>query len=100
MSPVQSLTVALGARSYPIHIGPGLLADASRWLPLLHGRHVLVVSDANVAQPYLARVQTESSGPTHAALVLTAGEPGKTLHRRPEERRVGEESVITVRFRR
>lgn len=81
MSPVQSLTVALGTRSYPIHIGPGLLADAPRWLKLIAGRHVLVVSDANVAPHYLARVQVALSGHTHAALVLPAGEQEKTLHR-------------------
>lgn len=81
MSPVQSLNVALGARSYPIHIGPGLLADTPRWLPLIAGRHVLVVSDANVAPHYLARVQAALAGHVHAALVLPAGEQEKTLQR-------------------
>lgn len=81
MSAPQSLSVALGARSYPIHIGAGLLDDAPRWLPLLRGRQVLVVSDANVAPHYLARVQAALTGHVHAALVLPAGEQEKTLHR-------------------
>ncbi len=81
MSAAQSLNVALGERSYPIHIGPGLLDDSARWLPLIRGRHVLVVSDANVAPHYLARVQAALSGHVHAALVLPAGEQEKTLQR-------------------
>lgn len=81
MSAPQLLSVALGARSYPIRIGAGLLADAPRWLPLLRGRQVLVVSDANVAPHYLARVQAALTGHVHAALVLPAGEQEKTLQR-------------------
>ncbi|PKM06714.1 MAG: 3-dehydroquinate synthase [Gammaproteobacteria bacterium HGW-Gammaproteobacteria-4] len=81
MSAAQSLNVALGARSYPIHIGPGLLDDSARWLPLIRGRHVLVVSDANIAPHYLERVQAALSGHIHAALVLPAGEQEKTLQR-------------------
>ncbi|PIQ38342.1 MAG: 3-dehydroquinate synthase [Lysobacterales bacterium CG17_big_fil_post_rev_8_21_14_2_50_64_11] len=81
MNTTHSLRVALGARSYPIDIGAGLLDDAPRWLPLLRGRHVLVVSDANVAPHYLARVQAALTRHTHRALVLPAGEQEKTLHR-------------------
>jgi 3-dehydroquinate synthase len=53
--PLQ-LKVELGARSYPIWIAAGLLDDAARWREAIHGRHVLVVSDENVAPLYASRV--------------------------------------------
>ena len=51
----HTVDVELGTRRYPIHIGPGLLDDAPRLAALAPGRHVLIVSDANVAPHYLAR---------------------------------------------
>jgi len=56
MSSVRTLDVALGARSYPIWIGPGLLHDAARWRAAVRGRHVLVVSNTTVAPLYLDAV--------------------------------------------
>ena len=53
----RTLEVALGERRYPIHVGPGLLDDAAALAALAPGRHVLVVTDANVAPHYLARVE-------------------------------------------
>jgi 3-dehydroquinate synthase len=53
---VQALRVALGSRAYPIHIGAGLLDDATLYAPHVAGRHVAVVSNAVVAPLYLERV--------------------------------------------
>lgn len=81
MSATRTLSVALGARSYPIHIGAGLLSAPALWQPLLRGRHVLVVSDANVAPRYLARVRTGLGDCRHDCLILPPGEQEKTLQR-------------------
>lgn len=45
-----------GDRPYPIHIGPGLLDDGAALAAHVRGRHVLLVSDGNVAPLYAARV--------------------------------------------
>jgi len=76
---VLQLDVALGARSYPIWIGAGLLGDAMRWRAALRGRHVLVVSNDVVAPLYLNRVVAGLKGFTHATLILPDGEAHKTL---------------------
>ncbi|MDX2299076.1 MAG: 3-dehydroquinate synthase [Xanthomonadaceae bacterium] len=81
MSATRTLSVALGARSYPIHIGAALLSEPTLWQPLLRGRHVLVVSDANVAPHYLARVRAGLGGCRHDCLILPPGEQEKTLQR-------------------
>ena len=76
-----SLSVALGERSYPIHVGRGLLDDAALLRGLVPGRHVLVISDRNVAPHYLARVEAALAGRALRPLVLPAGEQEKTLAR-------------------
>ena len=51
-------TVAVGGElPYQIHIGPGLLSDASLLGAAIRGRHVLLASDDTVAPLYLARVR-------------------------------------------
>ena len=79
MSAVRTLDVALGARSYPIWIGAGLLADSARWRAPIRGRHVLVVTNTTVAALYLQRVLAGLAGLQHAHLVLPDGEAHKTL---------------------
>jgi 3-dehydroquinate synthase len=73
------LTVELGARSYPIWIGAGLLDDAARWREAVRGRHVLVVSDENVAPLYAERVVAALPDGRHSRLIFPAGEAHKTL---------------------
>jgi 3-dehydroquinate synthase len=77
----RELQVELGARRYPIRIGRGLLDDGAALAALVTGRHALVVTDANVAPHYLARVQAALAGKTTGILVLPAGEQEKTLAR-------------------
>ena len=50
---MRTLTVALGERSYPIHIGPGLLQQAGLILPHLKSKAVAIVSNTTVAPLYL-----------------------------------------------
>jgi 3-dehydroquinate synthase len=83
MSAFQTVKVDGQAR-YDILIGPGLLGDP-RIAHTLRGRHVLIVSDANVAPLYADRVEAtlRSARPSlHVArYVMPAGEQEKTLTR-------------------
>ncbi len=78
---VRELQVELGERRYPIRIGRGLLDAPGALAALVTGRHALVVTDANVAPHYLARVQAALAEKTTGTLVLPAGEQEKTLAR-------------------
>jgi 3-dehydroquinate synthase len=74
---VETIVVALGERSYPIHIGPGLLAD-----PALYGisaEQVLIVTNEVVAPLYLERVRAALARHVLDAVVLPDGERHKTL---------------------
>jgi 3-dehydroquinate synthase len=76
------LTVELGNRSYPIHIGPGLLDRAGALLaPHLGGGRVLVVADATVARLHGARLLAAlaAAGVDAVAASFPAGEPSKNL---------------------
>jgi 3-dehydroquinate synthase len=73
------LEVELGARRYPIRIGPGLLADADALRALAPGRHVLIVSDENVARHHLAPVAAAFAERPHRVVLLPPGEQEKTL---------------------
>ncbi|MFC4728078.1 3-dehydroquinate synthase [Coralloluteibacterium thermophilus] len=77
----HSVDVALGARSYSIRIGPGLLRDAEALAAAAPGRHVLLVTDANVARHHLAPVQAAFGERRLETCVLPPGEQEKTLAR-------------------
>ena len=77
-------TVDVGGSSpYRISIGPGLLKDGALLAACLRGRHVLIVSDSNVAPPYLHRVEAALRGARPELRigrhVIAAGEAEKTL---------------------
>ena len=76
---MRTLDVALGARSYPIHVGAGLLGDASLILPHLKQRKVAVVTNTTVAPLYLARLRgsLEAAGVKVIDIVLPDGEEHK-----------------------
>ena len=79
---MEQLTVALGARSYPIHIGRGLLDQAGAYLaPVLGQCAVAIVTDDNVAPLYLRRVEAslEAAGFRAASIVLPHGEQTKCM---------------------
>ncbi len=76
----RSLQVALGERSYPIHIGAGLLGDADWLAPYLAGRQVMIVTNETVAPLYLATLRRGLSSELEVReLVLPDGEATKTL---------------------
>jgi 3-dehydroquinate synthase len=73
------IDVALGDRRYPIRIGADLLDDAACWRDALRGRHVLIVSDDNVAPLYAQRVVRGVGEARVTISTIPAGEESKTL---------------------
>ncbi len=76
---MQTLTVDLGERSYPIHIGQGLLADKALLTPHIRGRQVLVVSNETVAPLYLEPVLGMLADHEVSTVILPDGEQYKNL---------------------
>ncbi len=76
---MQTLTVDLGDRSYPIHIGERLLARADLLLPHIAGKQVCIVSNTTVAPLYLAAIKNALSKLQVDEVVLPDGEQYKTL---------------------
>lgn len=76
---MQTLQVDLGDRSYPIHIGSGLLGRPELILPHLPQKRVMVVTNTVVAPLYLAQLRAtlEAGGVTVAQVVLPDGEAYK-----------------------
>jgi 3-dehydroquinate synthase len=74
---VETITVALGERSYPIHVGPRLIGDAA-----LYGgsaKQILIVTNEIVAPLYLQAVQAALRDRDVQTLILPDGERHKTL---------------------
>ena len=71
-----TLEVDLGTRSYPIHIGSGLLDRADLLQPHIRGQHAVIVTNETVGPLYAARVEAALSGlgKTVRTVVLPDGE--------------------------
>jgi 3-dehydroquinate synthase len=76
---VKTLQVLLGARSYPIHIGPGLLRDAKLVDRVVDAEQTLVVTNDVVAPLYLEPLRRALGGRRVETVVLPDGEQHKTL---------------------
>ena len=76
---LQTITVALGQRSYQVWIGAGLLGEHARWRAMLRGRHALVISNTTIAPLYLERVATGLEGLQWSSFLLEDGEAHKTF---------------------
>ena len=74
---MQTLTVDLGERSYPIYIGEGLLSRSDLIKPHLAGRQVAIVTNETVAPLYLETLQQCLGGQDIATIVLPDGESFK-----------------------
>lgn len=76
---MQTLNVELNERSYPIHIGRGLLTQADLLLPHLQHKQVAVVTNTTVAPLYLDKLTSalESSAIKVIPLILPDGEQYK-----------------------
>ncbi|MCE8508959.1 3-dehydroquinate synthase [Ruegeria pomeroyi] len=78
---MNTVHVALGARSYEVEIGPGLMAEAgARIAPLLKRRRVCVLTDETVASLHLEALREglAAGGITMQALALPPGEATKS----------------------
>ncbi len=78
---VAQVEVELGARSYDILIGPGLIARAGAYVQnLAPGAACAIVTDANVAKTHLAALEKslDAAGVRHCAVVIAAGEGSKS----------------------
>jgi 3-dehydroquinate synthase len=76
---IQTLSVALGDRSYPIHIGKGLLERDDLLAPHLGQKKALVVSNTTVAPLYFERLRStlEKAGISVMSVILPDGEKYK-----------------------
>jgi 3-dehydroquinate synthase len=75
---VQSLTVELGERSYPIYIGQNILSEALI-TPFIKGNQVMVVTNDTIAPLYLDTLLECLPGLTVDVTVLPDGESFKDL---------------------
>lgn len=76
---MQTLTVELGDRSYPIHIGSGLLKQSELILPHLKRKQVAIVSNTTVAPLYLEQLAQplRKAGVSVVEIILPDGEAYK-----------------------
>jgi 3-dehydroquinate synthase len=76
---MRTVIVGLGERTYPIHIGEGLLARADLFLPHLPQRKVAVVTNNTVASLYLEKFSAalRGAGVEIVSVVLPDGEEHK-----------------------
>ena len=79
MNAVETVRVSLGERSYPIHIGPGLLGDAARLRQTITAKQVLIVTNEVVAPLYLGMLEQSIGAEQQHVLVLPDGEKEKNL---------------------
>jgi len=76
---MQTLSVALAERSYPVHIGTGLLARADLILPVLAQKRVAVVTNVTIAPLLLERFARtlSAAGVDVVRIVVADGEEHK-----------------------
>ena len=99
---MESLSVALGSRSYPIHIGSGLISRAELYAPHLAGGSAAIVTNDVVAPLYLPKVRLALQGARVAEIIVPDGEQAKgweTLNRVFDallEARCGRDTLIVA----
>jgi 3-dehydroquinate synthase len=78
---VKTLDVALGARSYPIHVGAGVLARTGDLLAGLPSRRAVVVTNATVARHWLGALRASLASADFAVdvVLIPDGEAHKSM---------------------
>ena len=74
---MESLRLELGSRSYPIHLGAGIIGDAALYAPYLGGGSVAVVTNEVVAPLYLAKLRQALPQARITDIVVPDGEQAK-----------------------
>lgn len=75
---MESLSVALGGRAYPIHIGWGLLSREELYAPHVGGGGVAIVTNDVVAPLYLQKVKLALGVVQVAEVIVRDGEESKS----------------------
>lgn len=75
----KTLSLDLGERSYPIHIGTGLLSRSELFRARIRGRQVMIVSNETVSPLYMETVCDALSGYQVEQVILPDGEQFKSL---------------------
>ncbi len=77
---MQTLTVSLADRSYPIHVGSSLIGVSTIYAPFIGGKSVAIVTNETVAPLYLSQVKAAIAalGKTIVEIILPDGEEHKT----------------------
>jgi 3-dehydroquinate synthase len=76
---MKSLSLELGERSYPIHIGSQLLTTADLLAPHIISNQVMIVTNTTIAALYLPIMQESLSAYVCESIILPDGEQYKTL---------------------
>lgn len=76
---METLSVALGDRSYPIFIGTNLLSQSHLYIPSIRSKQVFIVTNETVAPIYLDALKNNLIGFDVASVVLPDGEAHKNL---------------------
>ncbi len=76
---IRTLTVGLDSRSYPIHIGPGLLGQAALFAPHLKSGRAAVITNTTVGPLYADAVERalDACGTRHFRIEIPDGEAEK-----------------------
>ena len=74
-----TLNVELGARSYPIFIGQGILGQIDLYRPYIRGKQVMVVTNETIAPLYLQQVLDCLADFQYDHVILPDGEEYKHL---------------------
>jgi 3-dehydroquinate synthase len=75
---VESLSVKLASRSYPIHIGADLLARAELYRPYIAGGSVAIVTNEVIAPLYLPKLRVGLAGTRITEIIVPDGEQAKS----------------------
>lgn len=76
---METLSVDLGDRSYPIFIGSNLVSQAQLYIPHITGKQVFIVTNETVAPIYLENLKNNLAGFTVGTVILPDGEAHKNL---------------------
>ena len=76
---MQTLTVDLKSRAYPIHIGEGVLSSNKLITPCINGKDIVIVTNETVAPLYLDQLKTTLSDYKTSSVILRDGEKFKTV---------------------
>ncbi len=76
---METLSVALDDRSYPIFIGTHLLSNPRIYSPHIHGQQVFIVTNETIAPIYLEQLKDSLVGFNIATVILPDGEAHKNL---------------------